>query len=207
MRNQATRESDKDRVQRPSGLTVSGHQLRLRKISRSINPIDGEGRMKILDYALQMEADGKAYYEKLAKQATHPGLKTIFQRLAEDEQKHYEIFQKLISKAGDLAMQESTVLAETKNIFSQLRAGTSPPAGTEDSLAAYRHAMKLEAESCRLYEQAAAETPDSATQKLLLKIADEERHHFNILENIYLFISAPDQHPAWAESTNFDELS
>lgn len=160
--------------------------------------------MKVLDYALQMEADGKEYYEVMARQAVQPGLKTIFMRLAEDEQKHYEVFKKLIAGSSDLRMQESTVLAEAKNVFAELQSENL--AGVADSLAAYRHAMKLEAESCRLYEQAAKDEQSPAIQTLLLKIAEEEQKHFNILENIYLFISAPSQHPAWAESSNFDDL-
>lgn len=160
--------------------------------------------MKILDYALKMEADGKAYYEEMGKQAKLPGLKTIFRRLAEDEQKHYEIFEQLIAGNTALAIPESTVLAEAKNVFAELR--TENLAGVTDSMEAYRHAMKLEAESYRLYKQAAQDEQDGATQTLLLKIAEEEQKHFNILENIYLFISAPNQHPAWAESTNLDDF-
>lgn len=163
--------------------------------------------MKILEFAMKMEVDGKAYYEQLAKQTLQPGLETIFLNLAADEQKHYEIFQKLINNRQDLAMQESTILATAQNIFVNLQKENSGGfTGEAESLAAYQHAMKLEADSVRLYEQAAAEETDPSRKALLLKIAAEERNHFNILENIFLFISAPDQYPAWAESGSRDDI-
>ena len=65
--------------------------------------------MNVFDFALKMEVDGKAYYEKLAKKTDQPGLKTIFTRLAEDEQKHYDIFQELKAGAKAPAMPETTI--------------------------------------------------------------------------------------------------
>ena len=161
--------------------------------------------MTILEFALQMEKDGKAYYEILAAEAQHPGLQTIFSQLAEDEQKHYELFEKMINNSDNLDMQDTAALATAQNIFSELLAKKEGFKGTAESLAAYQHAMTLEAESVRLYQQAADEETDLKKKNLLQKIAAEEQKHFNILENIYLFISAAEQYPAWAESGRGDE--
>ena len=46
--------------------------------------------MNVFDFAIKMELDGKAFYEKLAKGTNIAGLQTIFSRLAADEQKHRE---------------------------------------------------------------------------------------------------------------------
>lgn len=162
--------------------------------------------MNVLDFALKMEEDGRAYYEKLASQASLPGLVTIFTRLAEDEQKHYEIFQKLKSTGAAPALPDSGMLAEVKNVFAGLAKEQAPLTGDSESLAAYQHAMQIEADSFRLYEQAAAEESNPATRKLLQKIAAEEHKHFTILENVYQFINAPNQYLAWGEFSNLDEL-
>ena len=66
--------------------------------------------------------------------------------------------------------------------------------------------MKLEAESFRLYENAAGQESDANIKSLLLKIAAEEHKHFNILENLFNFINAPNQQLAWAEFSNLDEF-
>lgn len=162
--------------------------------------------MNVFDFAMKMEADGKSYYEKMAGQARLAGLQTIFTRLAEDEQKHYEIFQELRTSGKALAMQESTALEIAQNVFTELLGGEAATAGSRDDLAAYRHAMKLEADSFRLYEDAAARETAADVRALLLKIAGEEHKHFNILENICHFINAPSQYLAWGEFSNLGEF-
>ena len=162
--------------------------------------------MSVFDYAMKMEIDGKAYYEKLARQTSLAGLRTIFTRLAEDEQKHYEIFRALQAGSKAPAMPESTALAEARNIFAEWLKDAGSAAGSEDDLAAYRQAMKLEADSFRLYEDAAAKEAVPGVRSLLLKIAGEEHKHFNILENIFHFVNAPNQYLAWGEFSNLDEF-
>lgn len=160
--------------------------------------------MNVFDFAIKMEQDGKAYYEKLAKHATQPGLRTIFTRLAEDEQKHYDIFLALKGGEKNLAMADSTALELSKNVFAALPKESGE--AVKDDLDSYRHAMQLEAESFRLYESAAKAEDEEGTKRLLLKIASEEHKHFQILENIYNFVSAPSQYLAWGEFSNLDEF-
>lgn len=162
--------------------------------------------MNVFDFAMRMETDGKAYYEQLARQASQAGLRTIFTRLAEDEQKHYDTFQALRTGGNVPAMPESTTLAEAQNIFAELMKGAAVSTGGGDDLAAYRHAMQLEADSFRLYEDAAAKETKAEVKNLLQKIAGEEHKHFNILENIYHFVNAPNQYLAWGEFSNLGEF-
>ncbi|NIP53933.1 MAG: ferritin, partial [Phycisphaerae bacterium] len=64
-------------------------------------------------------------------------------------------------------------------------------------LEAYQHAMKLEAESFRFYQDAADKENDADIKALLLKIATEEQAHYSILENVYHFVNAPNQSLEW----------
>jgi hypothetical protein len=162
--------------------------------------------MNIFDFAMKMEEDGKAYYEKLASQTSLPGLRTIFTRLAEDEQKHYEIFQGLKTSGTVPAMQDTTIIAEAKNVFEELPKGEETLKGLKGDLAAYQHAMKIESNSFQFYKKAAGEENNPVTQKLLARIADEEHKHFNVLENIFNFVNAPNQSLAWGEFSNLDEF-
>jgi len=162
--------------------------------------------MNVFDFAMDMEDAGRDYYEKLAGNAILPGLKSIFTSLAEDERKHFIIFQQL--KAGHKTgpMPDSKSIDEARDVFAKLPRDAAALKGLHDTLAAYRHAMKLEADSFRLYEDAAARESDDAIKSLLLKIAAEEHKHFNILENLYNFVNAPNQHLAWGEFSNLDEF-
>lgn len=162
--------------------------------------------MNVFDFAMKMETDGKAYYEKLANQTFLPGLKTIFLYVAEDEQKHYEIFQELKKSESAPVLQETTILAQAGNVFAELPREEATLKRLEGDLAAYRHAMKIEADSFRFYEGAASEESNPQTKDLLLRIAAEEHKHFNVLENIYHFVNAPSQYLAWGEFSNLEEF-
>ena len=66
--------------------------------------------------------------------------------------------------------------------------------------------MKLEADSVRFYEEMAQKEQSPATKKILLQIAEEEKHHFNIVENIYDFVATPNTFLAWGEFSNLKEF-
>lgn len=161
--------------------------------------------MNIFDFAMKMELDGKAYYEKLASEAAQAGLKTIFIRLAADEQKHYDTIQALKSGVSG-AMADSTVLEEAKNLFADLTEDKNIVGSLKRSLDGYKHARKTEADSVRFYQDAAGKESNPDTAKLLLRIANEEKKHYNIMDNLYDFTLAPQYFLAWGEFSNLKEL-
>lgn len=161
--------------------------------------------MNILDFAMKMELDGKVYYENLAAESTVAGLKSIFIGLAADEQKHFEVIQAI--KAGtSLNMADSTVLEKAKNLFEELAADTNIVASLNNSLDGYQLARKIEADSVRLYEDMAKKEQNPETVQLLLRIANEEKKHFNIMDNLYDYTLAPQNFLAWGEFSNLKEL-
>lgn len=162
--------------------------------------------MNVFEFAMKMEADGKAYYENLAIQSSLPGLQTIFKGLAEDEQKHYEIFKQLADGETVSVVQNSTSLEDARNVFEALPKGAIALQGISDSTTAYDHAMDLESESFKFYERAAIAEDSPEMTELLMLIALEERQHYNILENIFNFINAPNQSLEWGEFSNLGEF-
>lgn len=162
--------------------------------------------MNVFDFAMKMELDGKAFYEKLAKGTSVAGLRTIFSRLAVDEQKHYEVFLALKNQTQAAAMEDTTVLEEAKNVFESLLEQKEALGPVRGDLEGYRYAMKVEADSFRLYEDAASREKNADVKNLLLRIAGEEHKHFTIVQNIYDFVNAPNQYLAWGEFSNLDEF-
>jgi len=162
--------------------------------------------MNIFDFAIQMEDDGYAYYKELASTAKLPGLKTIFTSLADDELKHAGILRALKLAEASVSMPVSTALDTAQNIFKLLPRGPEGLKNVTDSLAAYQHAMKLEADSCRFYEDSANKEVDAEIKDVLLQLAREEQEHFNILENLYHFVNAPNQSLEWGEFSNLGEF-
>lgn len=161
--------------------------------------------MNLFDFAMKMELDGKAYYEKLAAETPLTGLKNIFLNLARDEQKHHDAVSRMKSGA-DRTMAETTVLEEAKNLFEGLMVQQSVASGLRKDLHGYEHAMKIEADSIRFYEDMAAKESNPETARLLLKIAAEERKHYDIMENLYTFVQAPENYLVWGEFSNLKEF-
>lgn len=161
--------------------------------------------MNIFDFAMKMELDGKAYYENLADETEVAGLKNIFTGLAADEQKHFEIIQS-IKTGAEFKMADSAVLENAKNLFEEIASDKSIAGSLKKSLDGYRHAMKIEADSVRLYEDMAKKEGNPEIVRLLLCIADEEKKHFNIMDNLYDYVLAPQNFLAWGEFSNLKEL-
>ncbi len=162
--------------------------------------------MNVLDFAIEMENDGFEYYKDLADSSTLPGLRTIFSSLAADELKHAKVFKSLKTGEAVGKMPASETLKTSKNLFKQLPEGAEELKSIADSLKAYQHAMKLEANSFRFYEEAAEKETNPEVKALLLQIAEEEHTHFNILENVYSFVNAPNQSLEWGEFSNLGEF-
>jgi rubrerythrin len=161
--------------------------------------------MNIFEFAMKMELDGKSYYEKLAAETPVVGLKTIFVNLAADEQKHFDTIQAIKSGAFG-TMADSTVLEEAKNLFADLMGDKNIVGSLKRSLDGYEHARRIEADSVRFYEDSAGKESNPDTAGILLRIAGEEKKHYNIMDNLYDFTLAPQNFLAWGEFSNLKEL-
>src|SRR4051812_12591186 len=167
------------------------------------------GFMNVYDFAMKMELDGKAYYEKMAQGSRYPSLKTIFGMLAEEEQKHYDLFAALKAGASP-GVAESVVLDKTKSIFNDIIAEKEyekhATVMNDVEIEAYQQAMTIEDESVRFYTGAASKEQDPGVKEILLKVAREEQKHYNIVENIHDFVLRPHYFLQWREFTNLTEL-
>lgn len=155
--------------------------------------------MNVFDFAMKIELQGKAYYETLAESARIPELKGIFNGLAADEQKHYDLFRGL-KEGKNWAMADSTMLQQARSVFTDLIEGPEAPQEMQDALGAYQLALKVEAESVRLYEKMAKKEEDPVLMRLYLKLANEEKSHYNILDNLCELAKSPKEYVTWRES-------
>jgi rubrerythrin len=163
--------------------------------------------MNVLDIALQLEADGKAYYEKLAAGSDSRELRNLFTLLAEAEQAHYDV---LVARKHQTphAEVESQILEQAKNIFQRLM--EMKECGGQEALRVdtdgYRHAIKAEEQSIGFYLDAAEKERSPEVRRMLQTLAAEERIHLNIIENIYEFVESPKYFLEWREFSNLKPL-
>lgn len=161
--------------------------------------------MNVYDYAMGMETDAEAYYKKLADNTGMKGIRKIFIDLAADEQEHFRIFKALKEKTA-APVSDSLLLNEAKNVFTRMIKEKASPSDLGGDLDAYRHAMKMEAEAARFYREMIEKEPDAAIRVQLEKIVQQEYGHFQIVENLYHFVNAPNQYLAWREFSNIGEF-
>lgn len=161
--------------------------------------------MNVFDFALKMEVDGKSYYEKLAAATSVAELKNIFTLLAESEQDHHD---QLLAMKNSLPaeMAESKALDSVKNVFEGLLKRKNLLADLKKDQDGYEHVVKEEEKSIKLYEELAAKVGNEAVRGLLLRLAEEEKRHLSIMENIYEFVERPGTYLAWGEFSNLKEF-
>ncbi|HZV81471.1 MAG TPA: ferritin family protein [Geobacteraceae bacterium] len=161
--------------------------------------------MNVFDFAMKMEADGKALYEKLAEETGVSELKTIFTLLASAEDEHCKAIGAMKKKtpAGNA---ESKVLGHARSVFQGLLDRKSALDLLKEDRDGYSHAIKFAIAGIKLYETMATKETNPATANILKKLADDERKHLEILENIYDFVEAPKDYLAWGEFSNLKEF-
>ena len=138
--------------------------------------------MDIFEYAMQMEKDGENYYRRLAQGAGSKGVKTIFTMLADEEVRHFEILRQAKAQVPQ-QIRESKILDDTKNIFIELQQSKEKWDLDAEQKELYKKARDIEEKSRKFYLEKSQLVGEEQKQ-ILLKLAEEERKHYVLLENL-----------------------
>jgi rubrerythrin len=157
--------------------------------------------MNVLRFAQEVDQSARNFYEEMASRTENPGVKRIFDMLAEDERE-------LLNRHTQLAAKAQGVDAETLdrgvNVFEQLRR-QEDRLSVDNDLAAYRLALDAEREVLQQYRSAANTEARPQARELLIEMAGDEQKHVEELENLYDFASAPNHYLAWGEFSNLGD--
>lgn len=161
--------------------------------------------MNVFDCAIKIEEEARQYYERLGSQSSEPEMKHLFSLLAASED---ELRDNLLKIKGRLPSEQAQVdaLDGASCCFRPLLTERELLEVAKDDHDLYRFSMREEEEEIRFYEELAAKTSDPATRSCLLMLAEEERRHLNVVENIYDFVEAPKSYLAWGEFSNLHDL-
>jgi rubrerythrin len=157
--------------------------------------------MNIFDFAMEKEKFSEDYYRQLAAKSGDKGLATIFNMLADEEARHKKIVSDMKKDiAPDLA--ETKVLSDAKNVFTKMRESAQGFDFNISEIELYKKALKIEQQSRDFYLEKADEVAE-AQKEIFLELADEEKKHYFLLENIIDFVSRPEK---WLENAEFYHL-
>lgn len=160
--------------------------------------------MNVYEYAMKVEKDGERYYRELASKTNDAGVKSILTMLADEEVKHYIVFDKM-SKNQIIPTQPSVdIFKHTKNIFEKMQKENKAPSFSQDQIEFYKSALRSEESSYKFYTEKALMLEEGEQKQAFLRIAEEERAHYVLLENLVEYVSAPE---SWVESAEFNHLS
>jgi rubrerythrin len=160
----------------------------------------------VFEFAMKMEKDGQDFYEDQASRADNPALKKIWEQLAQDEVKHYQIFRRLrdgeIKEAAAMANLGTTILSTSKTVFEQLPREDFKFG--HDVFAAWEKAKQLEIDTETFYREKSGESSDSDVKNSFGLLADEEHKHVTLIEHVLDFLHQP---KSWLDDAEWSNLS
>lgn len=161
--------------------------------------------MNIFDFAIDMEQSCRDFYQQLAKTAEQEGVRNIFQRVADDEQRIMDRLRRMRAATPHPEQIESATLIRLRNIF---HSGRNIDKGCHlaDDLGAYRFAIEAQSRLQKLYETAASKEDNQQARKLLKLIAREEQREVESLQQLFDFANAPNEFLAWGEFSNLGQF-
>ena len=144
--------------------------------------------VEILKNAILLEKRGKAFYQKVAEQASGKAVKSFFQMMADEEIKHVNILadqykayqQNQQFNPGDYSEKHGEQMA-SRVITAEFKKESS---AADYEAAAISAAMSMEKNAIKLYEDRAAETDDSNEKALYKWLAEWEMQHLHFLSEI-----------------------
>jgi len=150
--------------------------------------LDERKSLTILKSAILLEKKGKAFYEKMADQATNDATKGFFKMMAGEEENHIDILSaqykqyQSSQQFSKISYPEHTVDAVASGVLTQEITAKIAAAGFE--AAAISAAMSMEERAIQLYSKRAGETWNAEEKSLYEWLASWERTHLELLSKI-----------------------
>jgi rubrerythrin len=147
---------------------------------------------KVLAEALKLEADGQAFYQKMAQRADDADGKAMFEQLAADEVEHYTYIKRqadaLEEGKGWKAIPEMDLVESLDAVSLVFPPDEKVPeklGDNPDEEEALLFGLGIETESFALYHNSAENTKNPEAKKLFMQLAGAEHRHFEILMQRY----------------------
>ncbi|MFO7698898.1 MAG: ferritin family protein [Anaerolineae bacterium] len=143
----------------------------------------------VLQWALEIERNGESFYRSVAAVAQDREVKTLFQDLAYQEERHYRTFERMLAKAPETSA--DVVTANYREFLQNALSGAliGPDKGMERAKQAQteeqalRAAMAFEKDTLLFFYELADAVPADQTAAIRA-IIDEEREHLRQLSRV-----------------------
>jgi rubrerythrin len=149
--------------------------------------------LEALQTAIQMEVDGKKFYQSASRASTNEGGRKLFQMLAEEEDIHRRKFEEIYQTLRTWQSWPSVDLSSASPAeFHSVFAGASKDIHPADAeLTAVQTAMDMENKTYDFYKERAAAFSFVAEKKFYESVAGQERMHHAVLLDYYEYLKNP----------------
>jgi len=157
-----------------------------------------------LEYAIQMERDGLAYYAEAAASTANPLGKKMYEGLAADERRHEEVLlgiarKRKVSLGGDLPKRRLVTIFS--QLAPQLKAHLDAQA---DDNKVIGKAIEMEKLSVEQYKKMGQEASTPADRALYARLVQEETQHIEILDSTFRYLNDTGHWFVWEEQSILD---
>ncbi|HJX04628.1 MAG TPA: ferritin family protein [Thermoplasmata archaeon] len=144
--------------------------------------------LKVLDDAIEMEREGKAFFEKVSGTVKHPRTRDTFSSLAKQEEKHMAVLCKELDRLKQgkdwVSLDEakkSTVPHDRISVFQDKDFKRIKLRPDSSELEALELGMEVEKRSIDYYRRASLEASDLRAKEVFNWLVGEEAGHLTIL--------------------------
>jgi rubrerythrin len=162
--------------------------------------------MNILECTIKMKKETQAHYERLAEVAATAELKRLFSLLAAAEDEHIGKLIVLKNNMVKLEVENFNNLEESVCVYSPRLDPRNLAESLKHDPDAYRHVVKEEEGTIEFFDHLGEQAESQQMKRICHLLADKEREHLEMLENIYFFVEEPRTYLEWGEFSNLKSL-
>jgi rubrerythrin len=155
--------------------------------------------MNKLDFAINMEREGRQYYLEQAEKNQDNVLNKVFVILADAEKEHEILLSKRLNKE-EYTLKEFDSMKEINSIFHGLKDYEASAIRSTTQLDVYRLAVSIEEKSIELYQDMLKESDNDKDKKLFEFLLKEEDKHLILFDELVKMLTRPEE---WVESAEF----
>lgn len=136
--------------------------------------------------AIQLEKDGRQFFEKAAAETKNRLGQKMFRKLAADEVRHLVTFEKMFKTLADPKTWQELLREgpprERMPFFAEKTQSRSPAEKGAGELSALRQALEVERKAIDFFKDVAERAGDSEAKRIFELIAQEEVFHYDLIQ-------------------------
>lgn len=136
--------------------------------------------------AIQLEKDGRQFFERAAEETKNELGKKMFLKLASDEVRHLVTFERMFKTLADPETWKELLKEgppqERMPYFSEKEESRSPAEKGAGEVEALRQALEVERKAIDFFKKVAEQAGDSEASRIFEIIAQEEVTHYDLIQ-------------------------